>query len=259
MWKLEYDDRALIASLSDLEKKQLPFATMLALNDAMFDVREAWKAAMPQVFDSPTPFTQNAVLFKKATKDNLVAEVFLRNEMGDGTPPSRYLLKQSEGGAREEKPFEHLLRMAGILGADEFVVPARGFPLDAFGNVPGGIQNAILSDLQASRDPASRSTAESRARRSRKKDVGKRAVYFESAPALSASQGKKQHLPRAIYQRTRFGSGSAIRMVFIIVKGAPRYRVRFDARKLAQDAFAASFPGRFRARLANAVATAKVR
>lgn len=259
MWKLEYDDRALVANLSDLEKKQLPFATMLALNDAMFDVREAWRAAMPQVFDQPTPFTANAVLYRKATKDNLVAEVFLRNEIGDGTPPSRYLIRQSEGGSREEKPFEHLLRQAGILGGDEFVVPARGFPLDAFGNVPGGIHNAILSDLQASRDVRDRSNRDSRAKRSRRKDVSKRAVYFESAPGLSASQGRKQHLPRAIFQRTRFGSGSAIRMVFIIVKGAARYRVRFDARKLAQDAFAASFPARFAVRLRSAIATAKVR
>lgn len=259
MWKLEYDDRALVASLSDLEKKQLPFATMLALNDAMFDTREAWKAAMPQVFDQPTPFTTNAVLYKKATKTNLVAEVYLRNEAGDATSPSRYLIQQVEGGARREKPFEHLLRQAGILGADEFVIPARGFPLDAYGNVPGGVMTAILSDLQASRDERDRSTPVSRVKRSRRKDVSKRAVYFETAPGLSASQGRKQHLPRAIFQRTRFGAGSAIRMVFVIVKGAPRYRTRFDALKLAQDAFSASFPVRFRARMAEALRTARVR
>lgn len=259
MFKLQYDDRQLVAKLSELEKKQLPFATMLALNDAMFDVRKDWAEQMPIVFDLPTPFTRNAVLFKKATKTNLVAEVFLRNEAGDATPPSRYLNREVTGGAREEKPFEHLLRSVGVLAADEFVVAARGFPLDAFGNVPGGIQTAILSDLQAARDESSRSTPETRAKRARRKAVAKRAVYFESAAALSATQGRKQHLPRAIYQRTSFGSGSAIRMVFIIVKGAPRYRTRFDAFKLAQDAFSRSFPVRFQTRLAEALRTARIK
>jgi hypothetical protein len=257
MWKLEYDDRPLIRMLSELEKKQLPFATMQALNDSMFAVRDAWKNALPQVFEQPTPFTLNAVLFNKATKQNLVAEVFLRDELRDGTPPARYLETQAKGGARDEKPIEHLLRRAGVLGGDEFLVPARGFPTDAYGNIPGGIQNAILSDLQASRDPLNRSTAESRARRARKKDVSKRGVYFMSG---GASGGRRSaHLPKAIFQRTAFGAGSSIRMVFIVVKSAPRYRKRFDGEALARATFAATFPDRFRERLRVAVLNARVR
>lgn len=259
MWRLEFDDKALIQNLSDLEKKQLPFATMLALNDAMFSVVAAWKEAIPQVFDRPTPFTMNAVLYKKATKDRLFADVYLRDEMRDGTPPARYLNREATGGAREEKPFEFLLRQAGIIGGDEFVVPARGFPLDQFGNVPGNVARTILSDLQATRDTADRSTAQSRAKRARRKAISKRAVYFESAPALSASQGRTQHLPRAIYQRTATGFGSSVRMAFIIVKGAPRYRQRFDARRFAQQAFSQAFPAAFHKRLRAAVGSAKVR
>lgn len=259
MWRLEYDDKALIKNLSDLEKKQLPFATMLALNDAMFSVVAAWKEAIPQVFDRPTPFTMNAVLYRKATKDKLYADVYLRDEMRDGTPPARYLNREATGGAREEKPLEHLMRQAGILGADEFVVPARGFPLDQFGNVPGAVARTILSDLQATRDTADRSTAASRGKRARRKDINKRAVYFESSPKLSASQGKRQNLPRAIFQRTATGFGSSVRMAFIIVKGPPRYRQRFDARKFAQQAFSQAFPVAFQKRLRSAVASAKVR
>lgn len=260
MWKLEYDDRALVRNLSDLEKKQLPFATMLALNDAMFDVREAWKKAMPEVFDAPTPFTQNAVLYKKATKDNLVAEVFLRNEIGDGTPPARYILEQVEGDEREEKPFEYLLREQGLIGMDEFVVPAKGFPLDQYGNVPAAVQRAILSDLSAARDPTSNSTPESRARRARRRNVSKRAVYFIShGPSGDRGDRRPQHLPRAIFQRTALAHGSALRMVFVIVKGAPRYRTRFDAYRLAQTAFSASFPSRFRTRMEAALRTARFR
>lgn len=259
MFRLEYDDRALIRNLSNLEKKQLPFATMLALNDSMFDVREAWKQAMPEVFDQPTPFTRNAVRYKRARKDNLVAEVFLRNESGTSTPPSRYLLPEVEGGEREEKPFEHLLREQGIIGMDEFIVPAKGFPLNAYGNVPGGIANAILSDLSAARDPRNNSTPESRGRRARRRSVRRRAVYFIShGPSGNRGDSIPQHLPRAIYQRTSFALGSSIRMVFVIVKGAPRYRKRFDPQALTQAAFDASFPKRFRTRMAFALRTAKV-
>lgn len=267
MFKLTIDDRALIANLSDLEKTQLPFATMLALNDAMFAVRDEWIQQIGTVFDQPNALTRGAVFYRKATKQNLVADVYLggssepglRQNVGNGTNPSQYLLPQVQGGAREEKPFEHLLRQAGILGTDEFVVPARGFPLDAFGNVPASTVATILSDLSAQRDPAANATAASKAKRARRKDVGKRAVYFESAPGFSASQGRRQHLPRAIFQRTKFTSGSAIRMAFIIVKGAPRYRVRFDHEAFAAKVFHAAFPKAFKIRLAKAVATARIK
>lgn len=259
MWRLQYDDKALVRNLSDLERKQLPFATMLALNDAMFGVVNAWKEAIPQVFDRPTPFTLNSVLYKKATKDRLYAEVWLRDEIRDGTPPARYLHREATGGAREEKPLEHLLRQAGVLTSDEFIVPARGFPLDQFGNVPGAVARNILADLQASRDEKDRSTAESRGKRARRRDIGKRAVYFESVPTRGRSHGRKQHLPRAIFQRTATGFGSSIRMAFVIVKGPPRYRQRFDAQRFAQKAFSEAFPRAFHTRLRNAVATAKVR
>lgn len=260
MFSTLMDNKVLQAKFSDLEIRQLPFATVGAINDALFSARDAWQQSIGQVFDRPTQLTLNAVLYTKATKQTLYGELYLRNEARKGTPPSRYLLPQVKGGTREDKPFEYLLRKAGILGADEYVVPARGFPLDAYGNVPAGVVKTIISDLQATRfDASARSTPTSRRRRSRRKDVAKRAIYFESAPNLSASQGKRQHLPRAIYQRTSFALGSSIRMVFIIVKSAPSYSPRFDAIEIANKAFRESFPVRFKERLRQGVLTAKIR
>lgn len=259
MFKIEYDDTQLAKNLSGLEQKQLPFATANALNDSMFDVRNAWAQAMPEVFDQPTPLTKNAVLYKKATKQNLEAEVFLRDEASKGTPPSRYLIAEVTGGARDEKPFEFLLRRAGVLGANDFAIPARGFPLDQFGNIPGAIINTIISDLQATREVAARSTAASRAKRERRRAIDKRAVYFLVRQGAKRGQGKDQHLPPGIYQRVKFASGSSVRMVLAIVSGAPRYEKRFDAQGLAQRAFNASFPNRFRQRMLEALRTAKVR
>jgi hypothetical protein len=47
-------------------------------------------------------------------------------------------------------------------------------------------------------------------------------------------------------------------MVFAIVK-QPHYSKRFDARGLAQQAFNASFPNRFRQRMLEALRTAKIK
>jgi hypothetical protein len=259
MFKTDIDPSVLLARFSDLEKRQIPFATVGAINDSLFDARDAWRNNIASVFQQPTQLTLNAVLYKRATRDNPVGELYLRNEATKGTPPSRYLLPQVRGGAREEKPFEHLLRQAGVLGSDEFVLPARGFTLDAHGNVAGGTIEAILSDLQAHRDTRRNSTAASRKKRSRRRDIGKRSVYFLSRGPEDIGGGKIQHLPRGIYERTRTGFGSSVRLVLAIVQGAPTYRTRFDAFEIANRAFAASFPVRFRERLRQGVLTAKIK
>jgi hypothetical protein len=259
MFKTTIDPKTLLSRFSDLEKRQIPFAVMGALNDALFDARDAWRTGIASVFDDPTQLTMNAVLYRKATRDRLEAELFLRNEATKGTPPSRYLLPQVEGRQREAKPFEFLLREAGVLGGDEFVTPARGFPLDPFGNVQRQVLNSVLSDLQASRDVTRRSTPESRGKRERRRAIGKRSVYFYSRGPEDIGGGKIQHLPRGIYERTRTGFGSSVRLVLAIVKGAPSYRSRFHAFEIANRAFAASFPVRFQERLRQGVATAKIK
>lgn len=252
MFKTDIDTSQLLAKMSDLEKRQLPFATAGAINDALFEARDAWRAAIGTVFDNPTSLTLNAVLYKKATKETLTGELFLRNEASKGTPPSRYLLPQVSGVAREEKPFEFLLRQAGVIGNDEFIVPAKNFPLDSFGNVPGGVLSAILSDLQAQRDTHANSTAQSRGKRARRRAIGKRQVYFYN-------RAKRGNLPRGIFERTQLAHGSSLRMVLAIVDGAPDYARRFEAFEIANRAFAASFPVRFRIRLDEAVRTAKIK
>jgi hypothetical protein len=251
--KVNFDVADFVKDLTDIQLKQMPFAVSQALNDSMFDIRQAWMTQIGTVFDRPTPLTINAVLYTKSTKDNLVAQVYIRNEVAGGTSPAQYLQAEVAGGQRLAKPFENRLRNAGLLDSSEYIVPAKGFPLDQFGNIPATTQRTILSDLQALNDPQGNSTSASRAARLRRKNVGKNSTYFESAPVLSASQGKHQPLPRGIYQKTRSGSGSKIRMVMAIVKTAPRYNKRFDASALAQQTFDAVFEGHFTTRLNLAV------
>lgn len=238
----------MIEGLSDLEREQFPFALARAINDTAFeDVRPGWRDAMMRVFDRPTPLTLNAVLVNRATKEQPVGEIYLRDEAHKGTPPVYYLVHEVEGGSRRRKPFENLLERAGILGPDEFAVPGRSFPLDPYGNIPGRVITSVLSDIRASREESAYSTAESRRKRERRR-TKRGGVYF-------VSRGDRG-LPRGIFERIRTGFGTAVRTVFIFVR-AVSYSPRFDAYDLARELFDANFPRRFEAAMRHAIATAK--
>lgn len=251
MFTTTIDARDMIRTLSTLEKKEFPFALAVALNDTAFqDVRPGWKDEMPRVFDRPTRLTLNAVLVKKARKKNPVAEIFLRNTAHKGTPPARYLIHEVEGGTRLHKPFENILIRAGIMSANEFAVPGTSYPLDNFGNIPGKVIRALLSDLQVSRsdDTSSFSTPASRRRRRRRKRK-RGGIYF-------LSRGGQNVLPRGVYERIITGFGVSARTVLHFVSSV-RYEERFDAYQIAQDLFDKNFPRRFRAAMKKAVRTSR--
>ncbi|WP_175725155.1 hypothetical protein [Burkholderia ambifaria] len=73
------DLKALTKSLSQLEKQQLPFAISQALTATARIAQNAEKAALPEVFDRPTPFTINSVAVKGARKSDLEARVFVKD------------------------------------------------------------------------------------------------------------------------------------------------------------------------------------
>lgn len=73
------DLRSLTRVLNDLERKQLPFASAQALTAVAKRVQAAEKAALPQVFDRPTPFTVNSIGVKAAKKSTQEALVFVKD------------------------------------------------------------------------------------------------------------------------------------------------------------------------------------
>jgi hypothetical protein len=80
--------------LSSMQKKQIPFATMLALNDTAFALHKTYKKQTLQKFDSPTTFTQKGFRYDKAKKTNLVAVVYVDETRED------YMKLQVDGGIR---------------------------------------------------------------------------------------------------------------------------------------------------------------
>ena len=85
-------------------KKQLPFATSLALNNTGFDMRNAFNKGTMSAFNKPTKFTQKAFLTTKSKKNNLVVHVFAKDK--EGSDAARYLRFGVKGGTRPAKGYE---------------------------------------------------------------------------------------------------------------------------------------------------------
>lgn len=237
MLGFQMDDQAVTRMLSNMEARQLPFATMMALNDTAKDALALVQRQMDLVFDRPTRFTKNAFMVWRATKDNLTAEVKERPDVGR----KHFLKVQERGGARPQKAMEKglaaRLAYSGVIAA---VIPAAKAKRDAFGNWSAGERNQALSGIGGQRDRASNTTEASR-RRNRK-----RAEYFVSDPENGLSPG--------IWRRNADGS---LNKIALFTESMPSYSPRLLFVETAQKEANAKFPQHFAARFKQAIATAR--
>ena len=252
--QIEVDaDNQLARQFTELERKNLLFASVQACNATAWEIRGAWQRTAPKVFDRPTTMTRNAAQFERATKAKPFAVIKLRDEAFKGTPPAKYLLAQVQGGERRKKAFEVLLQAKGAMPAGMFAVPGKGAPLDANGNVRGAELNRILSQLGARRDPYQNDTETSRARRRKraaKKDI-RGGEFF-------ALQKKRGRLLPGVYERLKTGFGSGVRSIFVFVSSS-NYQPRYDIFGLAQRTWDRLMPFYFNRELDKAVQTSKFR
>lgn len=239
------------AGLTALERQQLPFALVQAVNKTAFDVRQRWAEIMPRIFDRPTRLTLAAPLYRKATKARPEAEIFIRDEAFKGTPPAKYLEKQVTGGARRTKRFERALQARGILPAGWFAVPGKGAQLDAFGNIAGRQIVQILSQLRAFGEQgySANETDATRGRRQKReaKQGKRRGDYF-------AVRTRRGGLAPGVYQRVSTGFGRGTVPVLIFVRRAS-YRARYPLFAMAKTIFDRRFETNFARELEAAVAS----
>lgn len=237
--------------LTDVERRQVPFATMQAINATAVETRQRWADVMPRVFDRPMPLTQRAVLYKKATRARLESEIFIRDEAFKGTPPAKYLQAQVEGGQRRRKGVEVRLGAQGLLPAGMYVVPGKGAQLDVYGNIKGSVVNQVLSQIGARFDPLQNETDDSRGKRHRRdaRKGTRRGDFF----ALTRARGR---LKPGIYQRIATGFGSAVTSILRFVDRA-RYRKRYDIFGMAQKIYDRRFAANFRREFEKAMASAR--
>lgn len=141
---VKHDLKKMERQLNDIQKKQIPFAVSSALNRTVTTIATEEKREMARVIDKPKPFTLNSALYKKATKKKWEAVVFLRDQARGGTAPAKYLKQQVAGRRRRLKGYERLLQAKGILPKGYYTVPGSRVRLDAYGNIPKRLLNAIF-------------------------------------------------------------------------------------------------------------------
>ena len=227
----------------NLAKKQIPAATMYALTKTAKDAQAAVEKELPKVFDRPTPYTLRAIRTSPATKRKLVAEVLIKDgktsagvSRDKSGKPVKSLFHHVEGVARARKPFENLLQARGLMPQGWYAIPGKAIPRDQYGNVPSGIINRVLSQLQAHSvyHMDRNESAKSKARQmSAKRKVFQR--YFVIMPGtllgarLHPGIWERTYVGAKLVGPTQRGHGS-IRPLFIYVRQATyTKRLPFDA------------------------------
>jgi hypothetical protein len=191
-------------------------------------------------FDRPTPWALNSTFVTTATEASQVAKVGLKAR--DGQAASRdtaYIYPQVFGGQRGRKAFERRLMQAGMR-PNEFVVPAKDLPLDAYGNIPTGLIRQILSQLQVAGAREDRIGYESNARKDSvrsRRAVAKAGTFFIPT--------RRSGLPRGVYQRKKTAFGWATRLIMAFVVGRPSYKARLPLQDIVDQTAAKYFSRQF--------------
>lgn len=121
------DMRKLTKKLSDLEKKQIPFASSLALNKLAVLGQRAAVRGLAVHIDKPTPFTKRGIRVRRSNKSNLVSAVFVQDIQAE------YLRFAVFGGNRKPK-------------GRALIIPVQQ-RLNQYGNLPKNkIKNLMARD-----------------------------------------------------------------------------------------------------------------
>ena len=134
------DTKQLTKHLNKIQRKQIPFATMRALNDVAFDSRSFIQKSLPRRLDRPTGNASKgtggiigSVQVQKSKKKNLVAIVgfaglgFKSSNWSES--PAEIMRRHIKGGTRSPKQLPHLRIPSDTKGG--------GLKLNKFGNIAG--------------------------------------------------------------------------------------------------------------------------
>ena len=103
---------------TNVQKKQIPFATSVAINNTLFDLKKEMAKQMDKKLDRPTPFTKRGFFINKAKKNLLVGVLLMKDIVAN------YMQYQIEGGTRTTgkripvpyKPNARLNKFGNIIG-----------------------------------------------------------------------------------------------------------------------------------------------
>lgn len=237
MFKVSADGlRGQLALLEDLEQKHIPVATVLALNQTAYDLRDRLRQEMEQVFDRPTRYTLNSLKVFPASRNKLEARVWMKDESVKAEPATRWLSPEIFGGPRLNKRLERQLRERNILPESKYVVPGAGAKLDSHGNISRGQVTKAMSGIGGFTQVGYNANATDSAR-SAKKGYAQR--YFVI---------QRNREPIGIAERT--GRGRDKMQIILAFVGKPEYRKALHFYEVADAYVAEQLPKRFAEALA---------
>lgn len=223
------------------QKRAVSFAVIKALTRTASAARVAVQVEMRKVFDRPTPYTLNSIFVSSATRANPVARVWIKDDRaGSGTPATKYLLPQIEGGTRNRRASERRFEAVGVLPRGWFIVPGARAKRDQFGNWSNGELKQVLSWFQAAQPTSGYSANLTPERRKRLKKGTKKRRGFEYF-AVRPGEKAARWLRPGIYRKTKFGFGGAIEPIAIFVQRVT-YRQRLDFYGVVQRTAEQQFP-----------------
>lgn len=225
--------------LTEIEKRQVPFATKNALNKISEIAKKDLVKEMKKVFNKPVNYTLNSVRIKYATKTRLKATVWLKDKAaaGKGTPATSYLAPQIFGGPRKAKRHEKILRAKGILrGRRQYTAVGLGAKKNKAGNLSPAEYVKLLSETRSFTEIGYTSN----------KKIGKTLKYF------SVRRDTKK-LKSGIFKRV--GKGKIRPILKFIAK--PNYEKRFKFFERARKTYNRQYKRIFENELNKALRTAR--
>ena len=200
-------------------KKQLPFATSVALNNTGFDMRNAFNKGTLSAFNKPTRFTQKAFLTTKSKKTNLIVHVFAKDK--EGSDAARYLRFGVKGGARPAKGYERFFSGLPNDGTvNSYFIPSQ-IKVNGFGNVTRANLKKVSAAVQNNK-------------------------AFIGTPRNSSR-------PPGIYER----DGNKLITRFVSVSTKPTYTGRFNIEAIAEKVIQRRFNEYFNKAMKKAIETRK--
>lgn len=226
--RVQMDIDALSRTLN-VSRNNIRFAGAASLTQVAKVAQKQLTTQIEQTFNNPTPWIRKSAFVKPATKEDLSAEVGIKDQ-GARATPAKYLRDHLNAGARGNKPMEKQLRSMGVLPDGWLVVPSRfGAKLDAFGNVGKATLRKIMQAL------ASGSTASTSAGTFR---------MFVVKPGSPLSA----RLQPGIWSAANVGGQSQIVPVLLFVQSAT-YQQVIDLEQLVSGVVTREFAAKFRAML----------
>ncbi|WP_430436851.1 hypothetical protein [Oceanibaculum nanhaiense] len=233
---------AQVKAAVDRYGRQAIFATALALTESARDAQRTVTSDLPEIFDSPNPFTQRALAVLPARKDDLVATVLVKDQQAE------YLGIQETGGARTPKP-----------GAPVFV--PKNIRTDRYGNVPARFWRQ-LDQMLATKAYVGAQTYSIASRKQVSRHGG--GVFV-----ASGRNPRTRHLPPGIYERPKVRKATKGRRkgavtnaqqplkLLIAFDEQASYKPRFRFQERVAQVVRATFERNFRRALVRALATAR--